>query len=373
MKTIIQRYLAGSYILPFFISTVFFVTFLLTFQLFRITDLIISKGVSFTYTLKLMSYIGLTFLPMAIPLSILFSTLFVFNRLSNDSEYVALRSFGFKKSQVFFPFLLISILIGISTYFLNHETVPDAKWQFRQSIREMQSSSFLGDIKPGKFFTSIPNVTLFADEVGERADRLKNIIINVKSSEKDQVIFAQTGAMESFINEHTKEEKLFLNLYQGNIISLSKNGDTEKTIFEKYRFPIGDNHGSGVFATKASMMNKKELSQLLKTPREQFASLGIELADFLRAKIEYYSRLNTPFLCLAFCFIGFVLGVRDARGGSNKAGLNLLVLVGYYAVFFFLIGLARKQKMPAELAVFLPTILLGLLGVHYYRKMDWLA
>lgn len=373
MKTILQRYLASSFILPFVVSTTFFVVFLLTFQLFRITDLIISKGVSIAYTLELIGYIALTFLPMAIPLSVLFSTLFVFSRLSNDSEYVALRSFGVKKHQIFKPFLMVAIGIGVTTYFLCQQMIPSAKWRFRQALGEMKSSSLLADIKSGQFFTTIPNITLFAEKVQDKGKVLENITINYNQPEANQLIFAQKGSLVANFNEDTREEKLVLKLFSGNITTIKPNDEVEKTIFTSYEFPIGENKLGTIFTTKASMMTGSELSKTIKLSIEELASKYMDKGDLLRAKIEYWSRYNTAILCVVFCFIGFVLGVKDTRGGANKAGLNLLVLVGYYAVFFSLVSLARKESIPAYLAVFAPTILLIILGRRYYNKMDWLA
>jgi lipopolysaccharide export system permease protein len=374
MKRILDRYLAGSYILPFIISTVFFVIFLLTFQLFRLTDLIISKGASLAYTLGLIYHISLTFLPMAIPLSVLFATLFVFNRLSNDSEYVALRSFGLQKHHIFMPFILVSLMIGITTYFLTQELAPNARWQFEKAIREMKASSLLSEIKSGQFFTSIPGVTLFAEKVEERGKVMDKIVISVVKDDSNQVIMANSGSMQSSFNTVTREERLTLELNQGNIVTDKGDGNIEKILFANYSFPIGESRLDAGFATKASMMSERELRHMLNKGLDQaLIDYGFGKMEFYSAKIEYWARVNTPFLCLAFAFIGFVLGVSDTRGNSSKAGINLIILIGYYAVYFFFVGLARKGQIPPQLAVFIPTFIVFFIGHRYYRKLDWLA
>jgi lipopolysaccharide export system permease protein len=311
---------------------------------------------------------------MAIPLSVLFAALFVFNRLSNDSEYVALRSFGLQKHQIFMPFMLVSILIGITTYFLTQELAPNARWQFEKAIREMKASSLLGEIKSGQFFTAIPGVTLFAEKVEERGKVMEKVVINVVRSDSNQMIFAATGSMQSSFNQNTREERLTLELKEGNIVTDKGEGDLEKILFDQYSFPIGESRLDAGFATKASMMSERELRHMLNKGLEQAQiDYGFGKMEYYSAKIEYWSRVNTAFLCLAFAFIGFVLGVRDTRGNTNKAGLNLVILLGYYALFFFFVGIARKGNMPSQLAVFLPTIIVFIIGYRFYKKMDWLA
>ena len=80
MFKIAQRYLAYHFLGPFLVSTFFFVIFLLTFQLFRITKVIISKGVEVGTIFELIFHMGISFLPMAIPLSVLFASIYTMNR-----------------------------------------------------------------------------------------------------------------------------------------------------------------------------------------------------------------------------------------------------------------------------------------------------
>jgi lipopolysaccharide export system permease protein len=374
MKTLIQRYLAASFIMPFILSTVFFVSFLLTFQLFRLTDLIVSKGLTLGYTVKLFGHIAMTFLPMAIPLSVLFATIYTMNKLCGDSEYVSLRSFGFKKHQIFTPFLCVSLVISIVTYVLNQNNIPHAKTQFKQIISNMKSASFLSELKSGQFFTSIPNITLFAEEVTDGGRKLSNVYIHTKARKtgKEKSIFAKSGEMLQFLDRDSKKESLRLVLKQGNIFNIKSKINSEKIIFDTYNFPIGAKSLLGTISTKASMMSGSRLLKYIETPKNQWKKKRMTNSDIIRAKLEYWTRFNTPLQCLAFTLIGFVLGIKDNRShGGNKSGLNLIVLVGYYVVFFGLISMARKGTIPAQVAVFLPTLLLTFLGAKFYKSLDW--
>jgi lipopolysaccharide export system permease protein len=375
MRTIIHRYLASSFILPFVVSTLFFVTFLLTFQLFRITDLIVSKGVSLAYTLELFGHIAITFLPMAIPLSVLFATLYTFNKLCNDSEYVALRSFGLKKNYIFTPFFLVAILISVVTYSLTQNLIPYSKTQFKKALSNMRSTSLLADIKSGQFFTSIPGITLFAEKVTDNGLKLENVFINFKADKNiTKSIFALKGELVQIIDKSTNVENIRLALEDGNIISNDQKGRIDKILFKKYNFPVGDKSMNAMYAQKANMMSGATLRSFINQYKDTIKKTDSNYDNFMRLKLEYWTRFNTPMQCLVFCLIGFVLGVRDVRSGKGgKAGLNLLVLLAYYILFFFLVSQARSGRIPTQVAIFLPTILLTIFGISQYKKIDWVS
>ena len=114
---VIQRYLVTSFVGPFVLGSLFFVIFLLTFQLFNLVKVILNKDVPLAEVLALFGHIAISFTPLSIPISILFATMFTLSKLAEDSEIVAMRAFGFSKNKIFLPFLIIGILIGFALYY----------------------------------------------------------------------------------------------------------------------------------------------------------------------------------------------------------------------------------------------------------------
>jgi lipopolysaccharide export system permease protein len=164
MKLLLQRYLAAQFILPLLVSSIFFISFLLTFELFRLTELLVTRDISLWFTLKLIGNIALTFIPLSLPIAVFFSTIYCLNRLSGDSEYIAMRAGGLTKSRILLPFLIIAGVLTASVYQLNQKVIPESNKAFRQKINYLTSSGLLAGIKEGQFFTLIPNLTLFASK-----------------------------------------------------------------------------------------------------------------------------------------------------------------------------------------------------------------
>ena len=375
MRNLITSYLASSFVMPFVVSNIFFVTFLLTFELFKLTKLIVTQDVSFLFVLSLVGDIAVTLLPLAIPISIFFSVIFCMNKISNDSEYIAMRSFGMTKIQILTPFLIIAFFIGINAYFLGQELVPVAKKSFRQKVTMLSSESLIAGLKSGQFFTAIDNVTLFPSEVSKDGKELKDIYLNIVASgqESERFIFAKHGNLIYEKNSKTGIESLNLHLREGNITELmSDQKRVEKVLFDDYVFPMTSKRFSYSFQTRETMMNFVELKAFLAEGFEAAKAQGYNEKDFFNANYEFWNRINAPLLCLVFTFLGFCLGVKGTRGVvKNGAGVAILYLISYYILFFSFVSLARDNGIAVPLALSVPLILLIGLAIRLYRKLDW--
>jgi lipopolysaccharide export LptBFGC system permease protein LptF len=124
MRLLLQRYLCAQFILPLVVSTFFFISFLLTFELFKLTELLVTRDISVWFTLKLLGNIALTFIPLSLPIAVFFSTIYCLNRLSSDSEYIAMRAGGMTKFRIITPFLLVAGVLALSVYQLNPKFKP---------------------------------------------------------------------------------------------------------------------------------------------------------------------------------------------------------------------------------------------------------
>lgn len=121
------------------------------------------------------------------------------------------------------------------------------------------------------------------------------------------------------------------------------------------------------------MLSSAELEKVTKmTPEEAHKAYDFNKKEFFNAKYEFWNRKNGAFICFIFCFLGFTLGISGNRGKSSNSGLRgLLCLIGYYGVFFSLVSFAKQEIIPIPLAVFLPSGLMVLLGIWFYRRLDW--
>lgn len=374
MRLLLQRYLAANFILPLVVSVVFFVMFLLTFELFRLTALLMSRDISVGFLLGLMGNLALTFIPLALPLATFFSMIFCLNKLSTDSEYIAMRAAGLTKGRLFAPFLIVSLLMATSVYFLNQQIIPYTNREFKRQVNFLTSSGLIASIKAGQFFTAIPGITMFPATVSSDGRDLGDVFLHVKEEQGERVIMARRGELIYDRDSKTLIEKLTLNLYDGGITtSKNSHADVEKILFQSYSLPITQNKFSDRISPRETMLGKDELAAVIKmTPEEAKAKYKFNNKDMFNAMYEHWNRRNTPLVCLLLTFLGFGLGVKENRGkGRNSALWGLGSLLLFYGLFFALVGMARKGNIPVPVAMAIPDLALFVLGLNFYRKLDW--
>ncbi len=374
MKLLLQRYLAAQFIMPLIVSTIFFICFLMTFELFRLTELLVTRDISFWFIFGLLGNIALSFMPLSLPIAVFFSTIYCVNKLSSDSEYIAMRAGGLTKFRILLPFLLVASLLTIGVYQLNQNVIPQSNKEFKRKINFLTSSGALAGIKPGQFFTLIPNVTLFASQASKYGRNLQEVFLHLtEKTGASKAIFAEKG--ELLFERHAKDltEKMTLTLYNGNIVGQSKDSNLEKILFTKYIFPVSQSHFDDRFGVKENMMTSEELEGTLDmTLKEAEKKYNWNRKELFNAKYEYWNRKNGAFICFIFCFLGFTLGVTGNRGKSKNSGLvGLLCLLIYYTLYFSLVSVAKKEIIPLPLGVYFPATVLLFLGFWFYRKLDW--
>lgn len=373
MKLLLQRYLAAQFIMPLIVSTIFFICFLLTFELFKMTDLLMTREISLSFVMGLLGNVSLTFIPLSLPIAVFFSTIYCLNRLSGDSEYIAMRAGGMTKAKILLPFLIVAALLTGSVYQLNQSLIPQSNKEFRRKLNFLTSSGALAGIKEGQFFTLIPNVILFAGQATKYGRNLNEVFLHLKQHPTEKAIFAARG--ELLFERHPAEliEKLTLTLYDGNIVTQNDKNEIEKINFTKYIFPVSQNQFSDRFSIKETMLSSEELKGVLKMTYEEAQKVyNFNEKEFFNAKYEYWNRKNGALICFIFCFLGFTLGVSGNRGkGRNSALLGLLCLIGYYGLFFSMVSLTKKSSVPIPLAVFTPSVIMFLVGIRFYKKLDW--
>lgn len=375
MRIIIQRYLAYHYLLPLLFSIPFFIIFLLTFQLFRFMDLIVNKDVPILQVLHLAGHICMTFFPLAVPISILFSAMYAMNKLSADSEIIAIRSIGISKTKLFTPILLLSSIIGLFTFILDSFHIPQARIEIRKIVSLLTTKGALVGIRKGQFFTQIPQFTLYAQDVSNQGLVLWDVFIQIlnKNNTVEQIIMAKLGKILKDGDDITTfSTQLRMHLSDGNILKYTQNENstvTEKILFKEYDFPIDQNRNLPNVDSGPSLQNTLTLYEAMKI--KDFTP-SFNKDDLIKTQLEFYSRTNNPFLCIFLSMLGFSLGIKRNRGSSKSSlGICFLSLIAYYALFFSGLSLAKKGTISVLLGLNIPLVILLIICLFFFFKLDW--
>lgn len=361
--------------MPLMVSTLFFVTFMLTFEIFKVTKLLVNQDVGAFFMLGLVGNIATTMLPMAVPIATYFSILFCMSKLSGDSEYVALRAAGLDKNKLITPFIVVASMMAVSLFFIGQEIVPEAHRSLRHKIVKLSSSSLIAGLNSGQFFTTIPSVTIFPEKYDEQTGSLESIFLHVynKSAKEEKIIFAKQGKLIHEKNDATGVEILNLLLIDGNITNVGSDSENlEKILFQNYLFPMSEKRYSYKFATRETMMDLSEIRTFIDGGLKTALKNGYKKKDYFNAKYEYWNRFVTPIICIIFTFLGFCLGLRGSRSHSkNSSGKAILYLVGYFFVYFGFVSVARGGEISVPLLLFTAPAILLFISFRFFKKIDW--
>lgn len=376
MLKIVNRYLAFSFIPPFVGCMIFFVFFLIISQLFKIVGIVLSKDVSFFVILQIVGNIALAFIPWAMPLSAFVASFYTLNKLSEDSEIIAMRSFGSSKFDLLKPFLLIGVLVAFAIFSLSMGMVPNASFQFRNTLVQLTSKGLLENIKQGQFFTDIPGVVLFAEKVKQNGTVLDKIFIQQKKSGSNvnQIVFADKGELIKFRSSEYQIDAIKLKLYNGNIARFSdeNKGVVDKMSFEEHEYPVWNGIANSDFITKDTMLTFGQLRKKMEQDKRALKGNEKLSSGALKTHFEYWDRINTPILVILFLVLGFCLGIKKGRSSSQNTGaIGFAIIVFYYAIYFGLLTVARKTIIPPYSVVTLSTLFLYFVTFYLYKKLDW--
>ena len=106
----LHLFLIKSFLGPF-ITTFFIAIFLLLMQfLWKYIDDLVGKGLEFTQIAELLFYASARFVPIALPIAMLLSSVMVFGKLGEQYELVALKSAGISLYRILLPLIFLVIL-----------------------------------------------------------------------------------------------------------------------------------------------------------------------------------------------------------------------------------------------------------------------
>nr|WP_283769991.1 LptF/LptG family permease [Mucilaginibacter sp. Bleaf8] len=186
-----------SFIRPF-IVTFFIVMFvLLMLFLFKYIDDLIGKGFEWYIILELMLYASATNVSMALPLSVLLSSIMTYGNLGENYELVAIKSSGISLTRAMYPMVIVVTLLSISAFIFSDYMLPVVNYKYYSLLYDVrqQKTSFL--ISEGIFNNSFPEYSIRVKRKDPDGQTLHGLMIyhkNPKNNTND-VIFAQRGVM----------------------------------------------------------------------------------------------------------------------------------------------------------------------------------
>ena len=157
----------------------------------------IGKGLDAWTILNTLGLQTLPLVPIALPLSVLFSSIIYFGELGENSELTALKSSGISLVKFIKPLFGFVLVLAIGSFFFNDKIIPKAQIKAIKTYYEVSNKKPALNIKAGEFYTEIPKHIIYVREKeGDNSTILGvKIYDNSDGYEQQKVILAKKGKM----------------------------------------------------------------------------------------------------------------------------------------------------------------------------------
>ncbi len=353
---ILDRYIFVELVTPFFLSMAVLTLVLFIQKIFRIAELVVSKGATIMATIKLFLYIMPNFLVISIPMSVLVASLTAFTRLSSDSEITALKSSRVSLYRMLRPVAFFSFLAFLAAALTSLVVLPGANHALKEHLFNMVKSRAMVGIDPGVFTSTFDGMVIYVDKM-KSLDTMQGIFISDERSSQDPfVITAKRGKL--IVDQQSFNVTLAME--EGSIHTVPRDEQSYTlSSFTAGRLYLDINHALLPNASQGREFKEMSTPELLKTLR-YLRSTG---APTLDAESEIHTRFAMPFACLIIGLIGATLGIRRSRTGKS-AGIVVALMV--FFVYYIILGtgknFAEAGKLSAMAAYWMPNVFMAVAG-----------
>ncbi len=296
---VLRSYL-GPLILTFFVAV-----FILLMQfLWRYIDDLVGKGLEWYIVLELLFYASSTFVPLALPLAILLSSIMTFGNLGEHYELVAMKSAGISLWKIMRPLIILSIAIsGVAFYFSNN-VFPIANLKFKSLLYDVRKQKMAFDITEGIFYNGMDGFVMRVGSKEKDGRTIRDVMIynHMERHGNTDLTLADSGRMES-----TPDGRyLIFHLYNGynyqekdDQRNYRQNRQFQKTKFEEEyrRFDLSGfamtRTDENLFKSNYSMLNISQLNYAIDSLGKLYGGKKDNFAENFNKHYQNYYILDS--------------------------------------------------------------------------------
>ena len=192
--------------------------------IWKYVDDIAGKGLSVGIILELLLDASATFVPMAMPIAVLFASIMTMGNLGEHYELVAAKSGGIPLWRTMMPMGVIVVILTVIAFLFANYVMPSAVLKYRITLYDITRKKPALNIKPGEFYSEIDGFVIRVNEKDPDGKTLHDITIYDKRAKgnKADIITAQHGTMTTSADERY----MLFTLYDG--CSYSENVGNDK-------------------------------------------------------------------------------------------------------------------------------------------------
>ena len=377
---LLHRYIFKESLVACLVAVGLFVAVLLTGNALRdVVDLVASGQMSFFSAVKVLAVLTPSIVSYALPLGILTGILVTIGKLSSHNEILAMKASGISIYNIATPIILIAMAASVFSIFVNFYYSPIAYNMYRMTFRSMAKSDPMKFMSARVFIDDFPGYVLYANGVNDGALEGFKIWQMAPDGTVEMFVKANTGR---FSYDDTSDA-LLLNLYNGNGERYMQNASSDtntmqaSTIFfdemtislpmDKF-FKSGEGYNKKIkHMTLGELLALRSvyLSDIKKNPSD------VRLREekmVIETQVQKNFVMSFSIFSMAILAIPLGLKVQRSERSANIA-LALVLSFSYYFAVIVLSWFDRMFYVRPDLIIWLPNIILQVIGLWYMKKI----
>jgi lipopolysaccharide export system permease protein len=334
---LIDRYLFRELLSPFLLGISLLTFLMVIYQLLRLTEWVMDKGVGVLIVADLFVKQLPSFFLLTIPMAAAFAAILALNRLSFDNELMTLNASGIPFLRILRPLCLFAFFASGLTLVMGTLSQQYGAASFKSTAIKLLKEKVGVGIDAGQFTEILPGLMIYTESMPSSSEMNRVFIYDGRPTQQAQIIVAQKGILINNDPQNETSDRFFgLRLFDGLLHTHHQERD-RLILFGSYslkiRPPVPDEPANNTYAPPATL-----------TPRRQLA---------------FYKKYAFSFASFLFCFMGVPFGLLSGKTGRLSAfvgGLGLILF--YYALTMIGDYLMSAKTISSLIAAWFPNLVL---------------
>lgn len=362
MRLRLNRYIITEIIGPMGLGFLVYTFILLLRFLFQSAEMIIRRGLPVSMVGKLLLVTLPNIVVLTLPMSLLFGILIAIGRLSSDSELTAMRACGISLFSLYRPVLLVSAALTLVNTLLMLYVLPWGNHSLTQLRLDILTQTMSQQVEPRVFYQEWIGKSIYVFEAPPPGRRWKGVFLaeTEQSTQKQQTTVADWGEIK--VDPSGQRVVMVLTNAVRHTVDLARPNGYEISRHKELDVVLEDQFTSDQKAKIASNRGVRELNlaELRRFRRDR--NVSREARNL--ALVEIHKKFSIPFACMVFGLFALPLGINNRKGGKTSGfAISIGVIVVYYIMLNNGEEAARYGKMSPALAMWLPNLVLAVLGL----------
>ncbi|MBU6345923.1 YjgP/YjgQ family permease [Cylindrospermopsis raciborskii S07] len=373
--SLLERYLISE-IIPILLFNIIIVTVVtesigISFEQF---NFLLNKQISFDDLIYLHILKLPEFIIIAVPISILMTTILVYNKLSNTSEIIALQSCGVSLYKLLYPVIKLSVIIGLILFFVNDFIVPATNYKAAITLELLMNITRENLKNDDILYQEL--VTINEQKISNKNKYLRYLFYAEKMFNRKMInvtlLIADSQGLKAIINSQFAalyDKNKYFCFYDGLKSVINRDGSYGEAIkFEQLIIDLPNI--SRQFQLDIEKLDDREMNIFQVHQRLLVAQKLGDMSKIIKLRFNLFKRFNIPISCIVFALLGTSIGINLRPRIKYSSFSFTLVIVGSTKIFeAFINALIISENIPM-FSILLPNILATAMSFYLLLKKN---